>query len=227
MTGNDFAWRKAMTTTSRNRKRAAINLESCPNLAWIATSVVALALGLMVCANAFAQSTAGQKTAVASEDMRLWSFGDCDRRFPYVDTPEHKECVRVVGSPEAVEARALRVCDVSHAADKEEAERCKATYKANKVKAAADGVVANAPAAPQAPPSAEMMRRVKAITTAAVEAERAAATPEAPATVEEAEPSVSTPEESTWKGTLMTVLLVAVGVGVGVNLFRRRQAQSA
>jgi len=124
-----------MTTTSQNW-----------NCVWIATSVAALALGVMVCANAFAQGNVAPQTSVApqtgseprtasADDMRLWSFGDCDRRFPYTSTPEHKECVRVVGSPQAVEARALRVCDVSHAADKEEAERCKASYRANKAKA--------------------------------------------------------------------------------------------
>jgi len=219
-----------MTTTSRNRKSLAISRESGPNLAWIATSFAALALGLMVCASAFAQNAAAPKAPAATEDMRLWSFGDCDRRFPYVATPEHKECVRVVGSPEAVEARALRVCDVSHAADKEEAERCKATYKTNKVRAAADGVVANAPAAPQAPPSEEVMRRVKAISSVAVEAERATAqsTPGAAAAIAPADMRyVAVPEESSWKGTLMTVVLLAVGLGFGVNLLRRRQTQSA
>ena len=216
-----------MTTTSRNRKSLAISREKRPHPAWVATSVVALALGLMVCANAFAQNAPAPKSAAATEDMRLWSFGDCDRRFPYIGTPEHKECVRVVGSPEAVEARALRVCDMSHAADKEEAERCKATYKSNKARAAADGVVADAPATPQAPPSEEVMRRVKAITTAAVEAERAATKAGKPAAAEEEEEFVPQPEESSWKSTLMMVVLLAVGVGLGVNLFRRRQAQSA
>jgi len=218
-----------MTTTSGTGKRkgAAAPAEIGPNLAWIATSVVALALGLMVCADAFAQNAAAPKTVAATEDMRLWSFGDCDRRFPYSGTAEHKECVRVVGSPEAVEARALRVCDVSHAADREEAERCKASYKANKVRAAAEGVVANAPAAPQAPPSEEVMRRVKAITTAAVEAERAAPkVAEATATHDDFVPNAAA-EESSWKGTLMTVVLASVGIGLGVNLFRRKQAQSA
>jgi hypothetical protein len=227
-----------MTTTSQNR-----------NLVWVATSVVALALGLMVCANAFAQgaasspnaqsgqsaqsgqnpqNAAASRTVANTEDMRLWSFGDCDRRFPYFNTPEHKECVRVVGSPEAVEARALRVCDVSHSSDKEEAERCKAAYKANKVKAAADGVVANAPATPQAPPSEEMMRRVKAITHAAVEAERAAAkATEVPVPKEDDFVPYAAGPESSWTGTVMTVVLLAVGIGLGVNLFRRRQGQSA
>jgi hypothetical protein len=206
---------EALTTTSSNR-----------NFAWIATSVVALALGLMVCANAFAQSAAASLARVAAptDDMRLWSFGDCERRFPQTGTPEHKECVRVVGSPEAAEARALRICDVSHSSDKDEAERCKASYKANKVRAAADGVVANAPAAPQAPPSEEVMRRVKAIGSAAVEDER----PAKPAASKPADLETSAaPQKSTWKGALMMVVVLAVGVGLGVNLLRRRQAESA
>lgn len=216
-----------MTTTSARRNSGAIAAEKPHNLAWVATSVMALALGLMVCASAFAQATPAAKSPAATEDMRLWSFGDCDRRFPYIGTPEHKECVRVVGSPEATEARALRVCDQSHAADKEEAERCKATYKANKAKAAADGVVANAPVTPQAPPSAEMMRRVKAISNAAVEAERAAAKEAKPPVDENEDHDYIEPPESSWKGTLMTAVLLIGGVGLGVNLFRRRQAQSA
>ena len=70
------------------------------------------------------------------------------------------------------------------------------------------------------------MRRVKAITTAAVEAERATAKAAKPAAAEEEE-FVRQPKESSRKSTLMTVVLLAVGVGLGVNLFRRRQAQSA
>jgi thiol:disulfide interchange protein len=79
---------------------------------------------------------------------------------------------------------------------------------------------------PQAPPSEEVMRRVKAITSAAVEAERATTNGAKPAVAERRE-LVAQPEESSWKGTLMTVVLLAVGAGLGVNLFRRRQAQSA
>ena len=209
-----------MTATARHR-----------NFVWIATSALALALGLAVCANAFAQYTAAPPKAAAArvapttEEMRQWSFGDCERRFPYTGAPEHQECVRVVGSPEAVEARALRVCDVSHSSDKEEAERCKANYKANRIKAAADGVVANAPVAPQAPPPEEMMRRVKAIGTAAV-AEQRAASAAAPK-VEKEDQHAPRPEASTWKRTLMTVALLAVCAGLGLNQVRRKQAPSA
>src|ERR1700682_327371 len=91
------------------------------------------------------QAQAGTNAAQGAEDMRLWSFGDCDRRFPYVNTDEHQECVRVVGSEEAKDARALRVCAVSHALDPVENERCKSSYLANKQKAAQDGVVAGTP----------------------------------------------------------------------------------
>jgi len=172
-----------------------------------------------------APQTGSEPRTASADDMRLWSFGDCDRRFPYTSTPEHKECVRVVGSPEAVEARALRVCNVSHAADKEEAERCKASYRTNKAQAAQDGVVANAPATPQAPPSEEVMRRVKAIGTAAIEPQQAARAPAAK--IEDEEEHAAPPEESSWKGTLLTVVLLALGAGLGVNLRRRKQAQSA
>src|SRR5438045_2830672 len=49
-----------------------------------------------------ASKVGGAAAARASDpDMRLWSFGECDTNFPYVETPEHKECVRVVGSNDA------------------------------------------------------------------------------------------------------------------------------
>jgi hypothetical protein len=54
---------------------------------------------------------------------------------------------RVVGSPEAKDARALRMCEVSHEKDREEVDRCKVSYRANKEKAAQDGVVSGGSAA--------------------------------------------------------------------------------
>ena len=140
----------------------------------------ALALALLLATDVLAQTATPRVTVAPAGDMRLWSFGDCDRRFPYVNTDEHKECVRVVGSPEARDARALRICEVSYGRDREEVDRCKASYRTNKEKAAQDGVVSDAPAAAQAPPSEEMMRRVKVITAAAVEANRSAAPAQAP-----------------------------------------------
>lgn len=77
--------------------------------------------------------------AAAGLDMRMWSFGDCSRNFPYVGTPEHKECIRVVGSDEAKDARAIYYCNVSHAKNPAEATRCKETYFANKSEAEQEG----------------------------------------------------------------------------------------
>jgi hypothetical protein len=193
-------------------------------VAWLAPWVLALAAVLAPAAPAQASGTG----ALGAEDMRLWSFGDCDRRFPYTNTDEHKECVRVVGSPEAKDARALRICAVSNAQDPAEIERCRAAYQANKEKAVRDGVVPNASAVAQTPPSAEVMRNVKAITAAAVEANRAAAGNDAapPAPVEEAAPSKQ-PEESSVLSTVGIVFLVLALLGLVAALARRRQAASA
>lgn len=208
-----------MTRTSDNR-----------SFVGVATSVVALALGLMLCASAFAKNNAAPRAVAPAEEMRLWSFGDCDRRFPDIGTPEHQECVRVVGSPEARDARALRVCETSHPTDLAERERCKATYQANKEKAVREA--AGVPTADPSATSPEVMRRVKAITTAAVEERRATAgvaapeaeAPEAP--VQQA-PEAPPREESTWKGTVGTVVLLAIGACFGVSLMRRKQGQAA
>ena len=195
-----------------------------------------VALAALLAADVLAQApkpapvvTAGA-TVARTEDMRLWSFGDCDRRFPYVDTDSHKECVRVVGSPEARDARALRVCEVSNGTDREEAQRCKATYVANKEKAAQEALAANSPAAALPPPSAEVMRRVKAITTAAIEekqaADPAAARPPSPSP-EPLSIEVPTQAESSSVSTIGVVLLVVALAGVGATVMRRKQAQSA
>jgi len=193
-------------------------------MAWLAPWVLALATVLAPAAHAEASGAA----AGPPEDMRLWSFGDCDRRFPYTNTDEHKECVRVVGSPEAKDARALRLCAVSHAQDPAETERCKSAYQANKEKAVQDGVVPNAPPVAQAPPSAEVMRNVKAITAAAIEANRAAAAASAPPPAPSEDEIVPLPpEESSILSTVGTVFLVLALLGGGAALVRRRQAASA
>ena len=106
-------------------------------------------------------------------DMRLWSFGDCDNKFPFVNTDEHKECVRVVGSEEARDARAYRVCETSNARDPEEVARCKSTYKANKDRSAQSGYAPNSAPQAQAQPTAEDLQRVRAIAAAAVERDKA------------------------------------------------------
>ena len=189
----------------------------------------ALALALLLATDVLAQTATPRVTVAPAGDMRLWSFGDCDRRFPYVNTDEHKECVRVVGSPEARDARALRICEVSYGRDREEVDRCKASYRTNKEKAAQDGVVSDAPAAAQAPPSEEIMRRVKVITAAAVEANRSAAPAQAPPPDEQqAEaPSPSVESESSSVTTIGLALLLVVGLGYGFTVARKKQAQSA
>jgi len=85
-------------------------------------------------------------------------------------------------------------------------ERCKGASQENKEKPARE-----AAGVPTADPSAtcpEVMRRVKAITTAAVEEQHAAARTAAPqAAAPEAvaqQPEAAPPEESTWKGTVGT-----------------------
>ena len=195
-------------------------------LSWLAPYVMAFAA--LLAADSLAQAPKPAAIVAGTEDMRLWSFGDCDRRFPYVNTDTHKECVRVVGSPEARDARALRVCEVSNGADREEAERCKSAYLANKQKAAQETLAASSPAGALPPPSPEVMRRVKAITTAAIEEKRAATQAEAP-------PAVAGPEaapaevqaESSSVSTIAVVLLVAALGGLGATVVRRKQAQSA
>ena len=189
----------------------------------------AMALVMVLATDVAAQTAAPRTTVAPTQDMRLWSFGDCDRRFPYVNTDEHKECVRVVGSAEARDARALRVCEVSHATDREEIDRCKSAYHANKENAARDGVVANVSAVPQAPPSEEMMRRVKVIASAAIEAKRAADAAAAPP-ADEAAPEVPVQEivpETSSVTTLGLALLVVGLLGYMIMMVRRKQAQSA
>jgi len=188
----------------------------------------AMALAFLLAADVTAQTATPRVTVAPTEDMRLWSFGDCDRRFPYVNTEEHKECVRAVGSPEAKDARALRICEVSHEQDREEVDRCKISYRTNKEKAAQDGVVSDASGA-QAPPSAEMMRRVKVIAATAVEAERAAALTAAPP-ANEGEPQTPSPSaepESSSVTKIGLALLLIAGLGYGFRVARKKQAQSA
>jgi hypothetical protein len=93
--------------------------------------------------------------------------------------------VRVVGSEEARDARALRVCDKSHDKDPQEAARCKANYRANRQHAAQHGLVPDSAAQHEAP-TPKMMQKVRAITAAAVETDRAASAASAPAAPEAA-----------------------------------------
>jgi hypothetical protein len=197
------------------------------NFTWLGTW--AMALTLLLTTDVLAQTATPRVSVAPAEDMRLWSFGECDRRFPYVNTEEHKECVRVVGSAEARDARALRICEVSHEQNREEVDRCKASYRANKEKAAQDSVVTDAPAAAQAPPSEEVMRRVKVITAAAVEANQSAELAAAPPPTEEKpEPPAGNMEpESSPVKMIGLVLLAVVFLGYMCTVARKKQAQSA
>lgn len=162
-------------------------------------AVCILALSAVLAAGALAQTGGGPANASNTlPDMRLWSFGECDNRFPFVNSADHKECVRVVGSEEARDARALRVCETSNTRDPEEVARCKATYLRNKQSAAQSGYVPNVKVETQAPPSAEELKRVKAIALAAVERDKEAARAAtiAAATVEPDEPVVQSEEDT-------------------------------
>jgi len=162
--------------------------------------------------------------------MRLWSFGDCDNKFPYVNSDEHKECVRVVGSEEARDARAYRICETNHARDPEEVARCKGMYKANKDRAVQSGYVPDKGGQQQAAPTAEELQRVRAIASVAVESDKArvreAAQANAVAVAAPPEPEPTPePEEPEGPSLLVIVLsLVAMGGGSFAFLQRRKQA---
>ena len=159
-------------------------------------------------------------------DMRLWSFGDCDNKFPFVNSEERKECVRVVGSEEARDARAYRVCETSNARDPEEVTRCKSTYKANKDRSAQSGYAPSAGPQAQAQPTAEDLQRVRAIALAAVERDKLAAA--APA-AQEGQGGIPDPEippprvEESESSFLVIALIAGVLIGGGVFFARRRQ----
>jgi hypothetical protein len=166
-------------------------------------------------------------------DMRLWSFGDCDEKFPYFNSDDHKECVRVVGSEEARDARAYRVCETSNARDPEEVTRCKSTYKANKARSAQSGYVPNKGGQKQQEaPTAEELQRVRAIASLAVENDKAAAREAAQAALaaradSEAPTPTPEPEEPEGPSTLVIVLsLFAAAGGTFAFLQRRRQSNA-
>jgi len=121
-----------------------------------------------------AARSAPSAATARTTDMRLWSFGDCERSFPNLNSDERKECVRVVGSEEARDARAFHICDMTNEKDRVEAERCKSAFRANKTKAAQDGLIPNRPAQPQEPLPPEVLQRVRVIAETAVELDHAA-----------------------------------------------------
>ena len=187
-------------------------------------------------AAASGQATAGaaESTGRLAPDMRLWSFGDCDNKFPYVDTDEHKECVRVVGSEEARDARAYRVCETGNPGDAAEVARCKDTYQTNKDRSARSGYVPNVAAQEQAQPTAADLQRVRAIASAAVERESAiaapAAAPVAAPVAAAAAPNPAPapePEEKSGSSTLVIALSVAALLGGGAYAARRKQSATS
>jgi hypothetical protein len=147
------------------------------------TTICAIALAALVAADALAQAGRNADASRPSpgvapsrpNDMRLWSFGDCERNFPNIGSNERKECARVVGSEEARETRAFHICDITNEKDRAEAQRCKSAFLANKTRAAQDGLVANRRAQPQEPLPPEVLQRVRLIAENGVEADRAAA----------------------------------------------------
>lgn len=163
----------------------------------------------------------------ASSDMRLWSFGECDRNFPFVDTPEHKECVRMVGSDEAKDARAARVCEVSHAKDPAEAARCKAAYLENKARAEHEGFRANpANLPPTVASPAAVPQRDQAAAIASLTRALTAPDPEEPASpaasvTEPVAPSPP-PESSSSIGSIMMGVVLMLLLAVVVMRYLRR-----
>jgi len=149
----------------------------------------------------------------ASLDMRMWSFGDCSKSFPYVESPEHKECIRVVGSDEAKDARAIYYCSVSHAKDPAEATRCKEAYFANKSEAEQEGFRAKMTSPPQeAAVAAPAPKRDKDAEIAALTRALKAIDPEEPAPeVAPAAPAAAAPAPPSAGGSIGSIL---IGIGI-------------
>jgi len=187
-----------------------------------------LALATLVATGVLAQTPNGAGgTPQSMPDMQLWSFGECDNRFPFTNSAEHKECVRVVGSDEAKDARAFRICETSNPRDPKEVARCKSTYTANKHSAAQSGYVPNAVVHPKAPPSPEEIQRVKAIAAAAVENDKAAAKAAAVAVSQPDDPIIvsNDDDESSYPWSLIIALAIGASLlGTAVVMSRRKQA---
>jgi hypothetical protein len=130
--------------------------------------VLAISMTLSTCALA---QTGGN--AASRGDMRLWSFGACERKYPNADTEEYKECMRVVGSAEAKDLRAQRLCEDSYDNDPPAIDRC--------ISAATKERPAPASAITATTLSPEMTLKVRAIASAAVEQEHTADKDVAPA----------------------------------------------
>jgi len=182
-----------------------------------------------------AAGNAGPAAAV-NLDMRLWSIGDCNQRFPYVESPEHKECIRVVASDQAKDARAIYYCSISHADDPPEAARCKEAYFANKAEAEQEGFramqanpsLAVAPAATPAP-KRDKDAEVAALTRAlkASDAEERAAAP-APGPEPAPAPAQVPPSSSgSFSSIVLGLAIILLLVGIGIRYWRKTNEAKA
>jgi len=164
-------------------------------------------------------------------DMRLWSFGDCSRNFPHVETREHKECLRVVGSDEAKDARAIYYCNVSHAKDPVEATRCKEAYFANRTEAEQEGfrarqsnpaaVAAAAAPAPKRDKDAEIAALTRALKTLDPEEPAPAPPPEAAAA------PAPPPSSGSASNLMLGIGILLLLAGLGVRQLRNATAAPA
>ena len=142
-------------------------------------------------------------------DMRLWSFGNCERNFPSADSAEYQECMRVVGSVEAKDLRAQRSCEDSYASDQAGIDRCLSGYHRTK-----EG---STPAIAATTLSPEMTLKVQAIASAAVEQTSTVATESvsAAATTSRNAPSLMS--------RIVVGVLAILLLGVGGAFVLRRQ----
>jgi len=160
-----------------------------PMRAWI----VAFFMGLILCAPAQPSS------AAANSDLRLWSFGDCERTFPRADSRQYQECVRVVGSPEAKDLRAQRACEDGYAKDPKGLDLCVSASRQTK-----------RPPLPDTTLSPEMTLKVQSIAAAAVEQQSTAGT--APISPEPApSPETETPTPHSRSSTAKVFIVSALG----------------
>jgi hypothetical protein len=166
--------------------------------------------------------------AGGSEDMQLWSFGDCDKRFPLPDSEAHRQCVRVVDSDEARDARAYHVCQMSNGGDLAESARCKSAYDANRERAMRAGFVPRAAAQPPSPAPLDVTQNVNSVAAAAVV--RGQAADSVPAVPVPAAPKpglvrAAVKQDGFWSPTtIVGTLSVAAMIGaVAATIARRRR----
>jgi len=171
----------------------------------------------------------GAAAAATSLDMRLWSFGDCTKNFPYVESPEHKECIRVVGSDEAKDARAIYYCSISHGKDPAEATRCKEAYFANKAEAEQEGFrarqadpsAAAAPAAAPPAPKRDKDAEIAALTRALKALDQEESTPAAAAPPEPAPAPAPPPSSVSASNILLGLGIILLLAALGMRYLRR------